>query len=139
MSTAATAGSVHPAGLPEWKTFHQLPNVLGVHLNLSWDLGWGELKSISAYREFEAKIFNDVDFVPHLIFHNNHDDYDQDQFSQELQLSGTALDDKLDFLVGLFYFEEDGVEDIFNQLSFPSAQAPAFFFQLLLRVGLRSG
>ncbi|MDH3640717.1 MAG: TonB-dependent receptor [Gammaproteobacteria bacterium] len=108
-------------------------DVLGVHLNLSWDLGWGELKSISAYREFEARIFNDVDFTPHLIFHNNHDDFTQDQFSQELQLSGTAFDDKLDFLVGLFYFEEDGVEDIFNQLSFPSAQAPEFFFQQVTR------
>jgi iron complex outermembrane receptor protein len=108
-------------------------DTLGVHLNLSFDLGWAELKSITAYREFEAKIFNDVDFTPHLIFHNNHDDYDQDQFSQELQLSGTALDDRLDFLFGLFYFEESGVEDIFNQLAFPLASGPDFFFQQVTR------
>lgn len=108
-------------------------DVLGAHLNVSVDLGFADLTSITAYREFDAQIFNDIDFVPHVIFHNNHDEYSQDQFSQEFQLAGTALDDKLDFLVGLFYFEEDGVEDIFNQISFPTATAPEFFFQQVTR------
>ena len=92
-------------------------DVLGGHLKLSLDLGWGQLTSITAIREFEVRLFNDIDFTPHIVFANNHDDYSQDQFSQELQLSGTALDGRLDFLVRLYHFEEDGVEDIFNQLA----------------------
>ena len=105
----------------------------GAHLNLSLDLGWGQLTSITAIREFEVTLHNDIDFTPFIIFANNHDDYSQEQFSQEVQLSGTAFDDRLDFLVGLFYFQEDGVEDIFNQLALPRARAPAFFFQQVTR------
>ena len=112
---------------------NQKLDVWGAHLNLSLDLGWGQLTSITAIREFEVTLHNDIDFTPFIIFANNHDDYSQDQFSQELQLSGTAFDDRLDFLVGLFYFEEDGVEDIFNQLAFPRAVAPAFYFQTVTR------
>lgn len=108
-------------------------DVFGAHLNLTLDLGWGQLKSITAHRDFDARIYNDVDFTPHVIFHNNHDEFTQDQFSQEFQLSGTTLDDRLDFLVGAFYFEEDGTEDIFNQISHPAASAPAFFFQQVRR------
>ena len=108
-------------------------DVFGAHLNLTLDLGWGQLKSITAHRDFDALIYNDVDFTPHVIFHNNHDEFTQDQFSQEFQLSGTTLDDRLDFLVGVFYFEEDGTEDIFNQISHPAATAPAFFFQQVRR------
>jgi len=33
--------------------------------------------------------------------------FDGDQFSQELQLSGLAVNDRLQWLVGLYYFEED--------------------------------
>ena len=108
-------------------------DVFGWNLTLTLDMGWAELKSITAHRDFEVIIYNDVDFTPHLIFHNNHDDYSQDQFSQELQLSGTAFDDGMDFLIGYYHFEEDGVEDIFNQLAFPRAVAPAFFFQQVTR------
>ena len=32
----------------------------------------------------------------------------QDQFSQEFQLTGQAMGDKLDYVVGLYYFQEDG-------------------------------
>ena len=108
-------------------------DVFGAHLNLTLDLGWGQLKSITAHRDFDAVFYNDVDFTPHVIFHNNHDEFTQDQFSQEFQLSGTTLDDRLDFLVGAFYFEEDGTEDIFNQISHPAASPPAFFFQQVRR------
>ncbi len=108
-------------------------DVLGVHFNAALDIGWGELRAITAYREFEASIFNDIDFTPHIIFHNNHDDYNQDQFSQELQLLGSAFEERLDFLVGFYYFKEDGVEDIFNQIALPFTRPPDFFFQQVTR------
>lgn len=111
----------------------QTLDVFGAHLTATVDLGWGELKSITAYREFDAQIINDIDFTPHIIFHNNHDNYKQDQFTQELQLTGTVMEDRLDFLLGFYYFEEDGVEDIFNQISLPFVSAPEFFFQQVTR------
>ena len=36
---------------------------------------------------------------------------EQDQFQQELQFLGTAFDDSVDYVLGLYYFEEDG-EDV---------------------------
>ena len=47
--------------------------------------------------------------TPATIFHTR-GEKTQDQFSQELQFLGTALDDRLDYVVGLYYFEEEGRE-----------------------------
>jgi len=49
------------------------------------------------------------------------DDIDMDQFSQELQFIGSALDDKLTYTAGLYYFREDGTHD-----EVVSVQIPAF-------------
>lgn len=35
---------------------------------------------------------------------------EQDQTSQEFQFIGSALDDRLEYVAGLFYFREDGRE-----------------------------
>ena len=37
--------------------------------------------------------------------------FEYDVWSQEIQLSGKAIDERLDWLVGFYYFKEDGVED----------------------------
>jgi iron complex outermembrane receptor protein len=47
---------------------------------------------------------------------------DQEQFSHELQFLGSALDEQLSYITGLYYFEEDGVEDnreVHHQLTGP--------------------
>jgi len=64
-------------------------------------------KSITAYRDTEALGFRDGDNSPHVIAQTQ-DIWDHDQFSQEFQLGGTALGDALDWIVGLYYFEEQG-------------------------------
>jgi iron complex outermembrane receptor protein len=94
-----------------------------------------ELKSITGYREFDIGFYNELDFSPYILFANNHDKYEQDQFSQEFQLSGSAMNDRLSYVLGLFHFEEEGHEAIFNQISFapPLAAPPDFFFQYLDR------
>jgi iron complex outermembrane receptor protein len=46
---------------------------------------------------------------------------DQDQLSQELLLSGVAVDNRLDWLLGAFYMDEEGVSDIVLRLSFKDA------------------
>ena len=49
----------------------------------------------------------DLDGLPETIQEVT-DHQNQDQFSQEFQLTGKALDDKLDWVAGLYYFQEEG-------------------------------
>lgn len=65
------------------------------------------VKSITAYRSTEALGFRDGDNSPHVIAQTQ-DIWDHEQLSQELQLAGKALDASLDWIVGLYYFEEQG-------------------------------
>jgi iron complex outermembrane recepter protein len=64
-------------------------------------------KSITAYRSVEALGFRDGDNSPHVIAQTK-DTWDHEQLSQELQLAGTAASDVVDWIVGLYYFEEQG-------------------------------
>ena len=109
--------------------------VMGGAITLTWNIGNVELKSITGFREFDIGFFNELDFSPYILFANNHDQYVQDQFSQEFQLSGTAMNDRMSYVLGVFHFEEDGHEAIFNQISFapPLGGPPDFFFQYLDR------
>ena len=113
----------------------QSVEVQGANLTMTWNLNNVEIKSITAYREFDIDLVNDLDFSPHIIFANNHDKYAQDQLSQEIQISGETPNGKLNYLVGLYYFEEEGHEAIPNQIAFapPLSGPPDFFFQYLDR------
>ncbi len=79
----------------------------GVTATLDWDLGGNmRFKSITAYREMEAKIRTDIDYSPFPIIHTD-EEQDQEQFSQEFQLSGESLEGRLNWLVGAYYLSED--------------------------------
>ena len=110
----------------------------GVSLVLNWDLGFGTLTSTTAHREFDAQFNNDNDFTPHIIFHNLNDGFEQEQLSQELQLTGT-VGEKLIYVAGLYYFEEDGVQSIslvtplLPPAGAPGATAHLPFFQTIHR------
>ncbi len=82
-------------------------NVYGVTLNASYDLGGVQLRSITAYRDVETEFGGDMDFSPANYWENKVETF-QEQFSQELQITGSAFDDRLDFTGGLFYFHEKG-------------------------------
>ncbi len=71
------------------------------------DLNVAALKSITAYRELEWRAGLDADGSPTIANHAAFE-MNQSQFSQELQLSGQAFNDALDFVVGGYYFEEEG-------------------------------
>lgn len=88
--------------------------VMGGFVALEWDTEAVTIKSISSYREFDAQFYNDNDFTPYIIFHNNHPEFSHEQFSQEFQLTG-SVNEKLDYVGGLFYFEEEGLETIAAQ------------------------
>lgn len=65
------------------------------------------LKSITAYRELHWNVGTDLDGSPLNFLHTSFTT-DQYQFSQELQLLGKALDDKVNYVFGAYYFKEAG-------------------------------
>lgn len=74
-----------------------------------------DLKSITAYRESGFKSGSDLDGSPLSILELSFDQ-NQEQFSQELQLLGQALDKKLNFVLGAYYFKEKG--DLHDYVTF---------------------
>ena len=66
------------------------------------------LKSITAYRTISWKIGTALDGVPGDTFQSVTDAQHQWQVSQEFQLLGKAFDDKLNYVAGLYYFNEGG-------------------------------
>jgi len=82
----------------------------GAALTLDWKLGASSLKSITGYRDMRSVFSNDGDGSPLRILGTDLVDLAQSQFSQELQLSGKNLDDRFDWLAGLYYFEESARE-----------------------------
>lgn len=83
----------------------------GAFVNMEWAGDNMTIKSITSYREFDAQFYNDNDLTPYIIFHNNNDIFEQEQFSQELQFSG-SISEKLDYVGGLYYFEEEGLQSL---------------------------
>jgi iron complex outermembrane receptor protein len=66
-----------------------------------------QIKSITAYRDLESEFARDGDHSPLKIVHFA-DTLSQEQFTQELQFLGDALDGELQWIVGLYYFQEEG-------------------------------
>jgi iron complex outermembrane receptor protein len=78
-------------------------SVTGVY-NLTDNL---TLKSISAYRQIAWRIGTDLDGTPETIQEVT-DAQHQFQVSQEFQINGKALDNRLNYVGGLYYFKEAG-------------------------------
>lgn len=96
----------------------------GIGANIDWDINENvTLKSITSYREMDVITDTDIDYSP---FPTSviHDVQDQKQFSQEFQLSGTASDGKLSWLVGGYYFNEKNNDD--NDVGLASGLYQAF-------------
>ena len=80
----------------------------GASVRAVWDINDNlQLKSITAYRDLDAEFAKDSDGSPLTIVHF-FDSFTANQFSQELQLSGSAADDKFKWIVGAYYFDEEG-------------------------------
>ncbi len=78
----------------------------GHALTLTLDLGDAEVKSITAYRNMDWADGLDLDGSPlPVAFTQRITTYDA--FSQELQIAGSFMDDRLQYVVGGFYFDED--------------------------------
>jgi iron complex outermembrane receptor protein len=75
-----------------------------------------ELKSISSYRRLQWAVGLDSDGSP-LDINNASFEEGQHQFSQEVQLNGKLLDDKIKYSAGLYYFNEGGFEHDYVDLA----------------------
>ncbi|MDP3551403.1 MAG: TonB-dependent receptor [Novosphingobium sp.] len=73
------------------------------------------LKSITAYRELHWNVGMDVDGSPLNFLHTSFT-MNQWQFSQELQLNGSAMDKKLNYVLGAYFFKEAG--DLHDYVTF---------------------
>jgi len=98
-------------------SFSKLRNY-GVGGTIDFDLSDDvALKSITAYRELHWKSGMDLDGSPLDMLHTSFS-MNQWQFSQELQLLGKLLDNKLNYVLGAYYFEEAG--DLHDHVTFPA-------------------
>ena len=79
-------------------------DVEGHSLTATWDFDDFYIKSISSYRTMDYDVVRDLDGTP-VLFHANESMIEQDQFSQELQIVGST--DTLDYVAGIYYFDED--------------------------------
>jgi iron complex outermembrane recepter protein len=80
--------------------------VSGLSWTNTWAIGDLTLKSITGYREMEAEVYRDSDNAINNYFSVG-TEWDTSQFSQEFLLSN-ASGSSFDWLVGAYYFEEDG-------------------------------
>jgi iron complex outermembrane receptor protein len=92
----------------------------GVYLEVEGDINESlYAKSITAYREAKSSGAVDLDGTPLSIL-SFYSEWDQSQWSQEFQLSGTVNDD-LDWITGLYYFTEDSGDFSTNRFGGPDA------------------
>ena len=94
-------------------------DIFGGALTLEYDFDWGQLKSITGYRELDSEFGRDSDHSPLPIFATANIQ-EQDQFSQEIQLTGST--DNSNWVVGAFYYEETAFE--YTQIFLPAFGGP---------------
>lgn len=88
----------------------------GVSGTATWDVGFGSIKSISAYRWFSNDFADDTDGTPldlQAVVTNSKEEF----FSQELQYNVDLLEDNLHLTTGLFYMNEKIKYDSFPRLA----------------------
>ena len=85
----------------------------GATLTFTWSLPWFEFKSITSYRDTEGEFYRDPDNSSVEITETTNPNYNHEQFSQELQLTGRGFNERLQYVLGAYYFEEDGTDDVF--------------------------
>jgi iron complex outermembrane recepter protein len=96
-------------GLYDWPgtlPWEKLEN-WGVQNKTSFDLGIGVLKNIAGYRELTRSNVQDYDGIPAFLI-NPYQVTSLINVSEELQLQGQALADRLDYTAGVYYFVEKG-------------------------------
>lgn len=76
---------------------------------ITLDTIFGAIKAITGYRRVRADASLDLDGSPFAILRTD-GHQDLDQFSGELQFTGSTASGSVDFVGGMFYFEENGFD-----------------------------
>lgn len=84
-------------------------DIVGISGTLEWDVGPFAVKSITAYRSLEAEFGRDGDNSP-VQYIQTDNTVDQEQVTQELQVTGDMFNGALDWLVGGYYFDENATD-----------------------------
>lgn len=88
----------------------------GVTSTVTWDTDLGTLTSVTAGQTLEEDRDTEADGTGVAYFDVYGRPNDQDQYSQEFRFNGTAMADRLDYVVGVYGFYEEGEEDNTNCL-----------------------
>lgn len=108
-------GALAPDPLATGLTANRLANFYktktsGASITADWDLGDVNVKSISAYRYGDLNTESDISGLPVAINPIPRPfAVTQKQYTQEFNISGRSFNDKLDWLVGTFYYRDNGV------------------------------
>lgn len=95
----------------------------GVSGEINWTVGDHAITSITAYRRWDAIDNNDADRTPLPILDINQGDVAQRQFTQEVRLASPG-GDRLEYVLGLFYFNQQIVNDSIQQGTFGAPLPP---------------
>ncbi|RMB02824.1 TonB-dependent receptor [Eilatimonas milleporae] len=88
-------------------------------LTLSWTASESlTVRSLTSYRETDESVRTNYGGVLYFNGLVISEEIEQEQFSQEIQLVGTH--DRLEWVAGLYYFEEDAAQDTQNSFSLDS-------------------
>jgi outer membrane receptor protein involved in Fe transport len=104
--TSITPGRDYRSDVTDW----------GLSGELNWQLGFANLTSITAWRDWKVSSGQDADFNNLDILYRDNQTRRFRTFSQELRLNGTLFDDRLDWLVGGYYAHE--TLDLFDNLKY---------------------
>lgn len=90
--------------------------IYGLSATIDWTPGETlTLKSITSYRDYDIDVRRDSEHTPfNVVQVDNPEQFSQ--LSQELQLSGSSLDYRLDWLVGVYGLLEDGESELYAPL-----------------------
>ena len=92
----------------------------GVSLTGRYGGGNFDLKYTFAYRETDGSFNRDADNSPHAITETLNPEYNHEQTTHELQLTGTAFDERLTYVAGLYAFDEEGTDNVYVPVFLPS-------------------
>ncbi|MBT8447874.1 MAG: TonB-dependent receptor [Gammaproteobacteria bacterium] len=91
----------------------------GVSLDINWDINDKvAIESITSYRNTRQKWDLDLSDKPFPTIFRLLTINDSDQFSQEVKLNATLFDDRVDLVVGAFYFDEESFSFIGDNFGF---------------------
>ena len=84
-------------------------DIYGFSGTMDWSVAENlQIKSITAYRNVDSTFAHDGDNTPYYLSWVRDEIYVQEQFTQEIQLQGTTFSERLQWILGGFYFTEDG-------------------------------